>query len=59
MGSRLSQDDKRKSLLSMEIPTEELLKSLNPLNKDYYHNSLKKIGDGGQGTIFKVKCRND
>ncbi len=43
----------------MEIPTEILLKSINPLNKDYDQNTLEEIGGGGQGTIFKVKCITD
>jgi hypothetical protein len=43
----------------MEIPTEKLLESLKPLSKDYDQNSLKEIGGGGQGTVFKVKCRSD
>ncbi len=38
----------------MEIPTEELLKSLNPLKKDYSQKSLVKIGFGAQASIFKV-----
>ena len=43
----------------MEIPTEILLESLKPLKDDYYKNSLEKIGAGGQGDIFKVKCKTD
>ena len=50
----------RQKIIRGNIKTEELLTNLRPANNDYDEKTMLPINlEGGQGKVYKVKCKLD
>ena len=62
MGGKHSQEELnglRQQAFTMELSMEELQAKLREAYIDYDVKSITKISEGGQATVFRIKCKVD